>query len=146
MDSASLDADAGAYGVDAVVVAFHGYLSALAGDAGHAADGDQAVVHLGNLVLEQAGQEAVVGAGDDHLRVVVGVVDGLDNGAHHVALVEEVAGDLLVLGHEQLVLIVVQQEHLALPDLAHLAEDDLALLLLELGVDGVLLQVEDLGL
>ena len=97
-------------------------------------------------MLEQAGQEAVVGAGDDHLRVVVGVVDGLDNGAHHVALVEEVAGDLLVLGHEQLVLVVVQQEHLALPDLAHLAEDDLALLLLELGVDGVLLQVEDLGL
>ncbi len=50
------------------------------------------------------------------------------------------------LGQEQLVLLVVEQQCLAAPCLIDLAADELALELLELVVDGLLLQVEYLAL
>ena len=47
VDAATLDADAGSYGVDAVVVALYGYLGALARHAGYAAYHNQSVGNLG---------------------------------------------------------------------------------------------------
>ena len=46
-----------------------------------------------------------------------------------VALAVEVVGDLLGLGEDQLVFLVVEDQHLFLPNLVNLARDDLADLL-----------------
>ena len=146
VDSASLYADACSYGVDAVVVALYGDFRALTGDACHGLDRDESIVDFGHFLLEQAAQEPVVGAADDHLGVVVGVVDALNDGPHDVALVEEVARYLLLLRHYELVLLLVDEQHLLLPDLMYLSGDDFALELAEFGVDCVFLQVEYLRL
>ena len=57
VDAAALHAHAGAYWIDAVVVALHGHLGALTGLAHDALDGDQAVGHFGHLLFKQLGQE-----------------------------------------------------------------------------------------
>ncbi len=83
---------AGAYGVDTVVVALYGNLGAFARDAGHGADADEAVVYLGNLKLEEAAQELLVGARYRDFGVVVLVVYVGDDSAYGFAFAEEVAG------------------------------------------------------
>ena len=59
--AAALHAYAGSYGVDTVVEALNGNLGALARHACYAADGDDAVVDLGHLSLEQTLQEGRAG-------------------------------------------------------------------------------------
>src|SRR5690606_10406380 len=70
VDARALDADAGADGVHAVVVAHHGHLRAVAGLALDALDLDDAVVDLRHLALEQPLDEDGRGAADDDLRRV----------------------------------------------------------------------------
>ena len=146
MDAASLHTHTGAYGVDAVVVALHSYLGALARDAGHGADADEALVDLRHLYLEEAAEEVLIRARYGDLGIVVGVVDIGDDGAHGLTLAEEVARDALILGQQQLVFVVVEQQSLARPCLIHLAGHQLPFEVLKLGVDGLFLQVADLGL
>ena len=57
VDAASLDADAGSYGVYAVVVALDGDLGTLAWHAGYALDADESVVDFGDFCLQQSLQE-----------------------------------------------------------------------------------------
>ena len=143
-DAGTLHADAGADRVDAVVIGLHGHLGALARDADDLLHGDQAVVdlrnlHLEELHLEQLLEEGVGGAGqDDVRRRVVLHLHALDDGADGVVLLEALARDLLGLGHAELVAVLVEDEDLVLPGLVHLAGEDLAHLA------GVLL--EDIGL
>ena len=146
MDTASLDSDAGTDRIDALVVALDCYFGTFAWFAGHILDGDEAVVYLGNLQLEKPAQEARVGAGDDYLGVVVGVVDTFHDGAYHVALVEEVTGNLLLFRQDQLVLVLVNEKHLALPYLMDFGSDDFSFYLFEFGIDSIFLEVEDLRL
>ena len=63
-----MGADAGADGINVLVVAPHRYLRAGTGLAGDGADLDRAVVDLGHFELEQALDKAGVRAGDDDLR------------------------------------------------------------------------------
>ncbi len=86
-------------------------------------------MYLGHLLFKQAAQESFVGTAHDDFGITVGVVHTLYDGAYHVALVEEVGRYLLFLGHYQLVLVLVHEQHLALPYLVHLAGDDFALYL-----------------
>ena len=118
--TASTHADAGAHGVDTVVEALHGHLGALSGDASHRLDGDEAVGNLGHLLLKQMLKELTAGARQDDLRVVVLVVHTLDDGSHRLALAVLVGGNLLALGQDQLVVLVINEQHLALPHLIDL--------------------------
>ena len=106
-------------------------------------DGDQAVEDLGNLLFEQPLEELVGRARENDARLVVVHLDRLDDGLDRVALAVEVVGNLLGLGKDQLVLLVVEDEHLPLPDLIDFARHDLADLLRVLLVEAGLLQVED---
>ncbi len=112
MDAGALDAHTCSHGVDAVVIALHGHLGALAGDAGYGADVDKAVVDFGHFELEEAAQEILARARHCDFGVVVFIVDLLDNGAYCLAFAEEVAGDSLVAGEEQLVFLIVEQQGL----------------------------------
>ena len=99
-----------------------------------------------HLLLEESAQETLVGARHYYLGVVVGVLHACHHGTHHVALAEEVAGYLLLLGHDELVLVLVEKQYFAFPDLMHLAGDYLTFEGLELGREGFLLEVEDFRL
>ena len=145
MDAGTLDTDTGTNGVDAVVVALDGNLGALTGNAGDGTDDDEAVMNLGHLLLKQAAQEVLAGARNDDLGVVVGVVHLLDDGPHDIALAVDVGGNLLFLGKKQLVLVIVEQQHLTFPHLIYFTGYQLSLKGLELVVDSVLLQVEYLA-
>ncbi len=103
-------------------------------------------MNFGNLKLEQAAEEGLVGARNGNLGVVVLIVDIGNDGAHGFALAEEVAGYGLALGQEKLVFLVVEEQRFAAPCLVHFACHKLAFKLLELIVDGFLLQVEDTAL
>ena len=143
VDARTLHADAGAHRVDALVVGLHGDLGALAGDADDLLDGDQTVENLGNLLLEQPFEELVGRTREDDARLVVVHLDRLDDGLDRVALAVEVVGDLLGLREDQLVLLVVEDQHLLFPHLVDLARDDVADLLRVFFVEAGLLQIED---
>ena len=143
MDAAAAHAYTGAYGVDAVVEALHGYLCALAWDACYLANGDDAFGNLGHLGLEQALQEHGACARENDLGVAGAVVHARDDGTRGFALTEEVAGDLLALGQQQLVAFLVEQQHFLVPYLVDLGRDDVAYHVLVLVVEGVVLQLED---
>ncbi len=93
MNTRTFDADACAYGVDAVVVTLNGDLGAFARDASYGADADEAVVDFGHFEFEEATQELLVGTRYGDLGVVVLVVDVGNDGADGLAFAEVVAGD-----------------------------------------------------
>ena len=121
MDTRTLDTYASAYGVDAVVVAFNGNLGAFARDAGNGADVDEAVVDFGNFEFEESAEELLVGTRNGDFGVVVLIVDVCDYGTYGLAFAEEVAGDSLALGEEELVLVVVEEEGFTRPYLVNFA-------------------------
>ena len=143
VDAAALDADAGAYGVDAVIVALDGNLCLLARDAGHALQADKSVGDFGYLALQQAAQELVAGAAQVDFRLSVRVVHAVYDGLHRVAVVEKVARYLLVLRKQQFCAVLINQERLALPCLIDFGGHELALALLVLIEEGVVFEFED---
>ena len=143
MDAGTLDTDACAHGVDAVIIALDGNLGTLTRDAGNGADHDETIMNLGHLLLKEAAQEVLAGSGDNNLGIIVGVVHLLDDGPYDITLAVDVGRNLLILGKEQFVLLFVKQENLTLPDLIDFTGNKLALEGFELVVDGILLQVED---
>ena len=126
MDAGALDTDAGAHGVDAVVVGFNGDFGAFAGDAHDVADGDKAIIDFGNLGLEQALKEDGGGAWKDNHGVVVSHFDFQHHGAHGVTLAETVAGDLLGFRQHKLNLFFVKNQDFLIPGLIDLTHDDFA--------------------
>ena len=75
--------------------------------------------------------------------LVVVHLDRLDDGLDGIALAVEVVGNLLRLGQNQLVLLVVENQHLFFPYLINFAGDDLADLFRILLVKAGLLQIEN---
>ena len=126
MNAATLNTHARSNGVYALVVALNGNLGALSRHAGDASYADESVCNLGYLSLEQSLKECGAGAREYDFGVVVLVVDALDDGTHGLALAVHVARNLLRLGEDKLVVLVVYYEHLALPYLVHLTCDDLS--------------------
>src|SRR5690606_28704524 len=144
VDPGALHADAGADGVDAVVVADDGDLRAVARLAHDGLDLDDAVVDLGHLELEEPLDEHRRRPADHDLRAGAGVADDLlDDGPEHVALPVAVLVDLALLREHQLGL-VVDDEDLLPAGLVDLPDDDLADELGVLPVDVLLLDVADL--
>ena len=142
VDAATLHADTRSNGVDAVVVALSGNLCTLARDAGNAAQTDKAVGNLGDFGLEQTLQECRTGATQEDFRVSVGIVHAVDDGAHGVSLMEEVAGNLLTLRQQQLVVLIVNEKRLVLPSLIDFGRDNLAHAILVFVVERVVFEFE----
>ncbi len=145
VDTAATHTDAGAYRIDTVVIALDSHLGTLSGHACDLLDGNQTVGDLGNLLLQQTLQEGGTGTGEYDLRIVVLVVDTLDDGTHGLALAIHVAGDLLALGQDELVVVVVDKEHFALPHLIDLSGHDLADLVLVFVVKLIVLELQHLA-
>ena len=141
--AAAAHADAGSYGIHAVVEALNGNLGALAGHACDLSNGDDAFGNLGHLGLEQSLQEHGACAREDDLGVAGAIVHACYYGACGLSLAEEVAGDLLALGQQQLVAFLVEQQHFLVPHLIDLGRDYVADHVLVLVVEGVVLELED---
>lgn len=114
VDTAAMNTHAGADGVDAVVEALDSHLGTLTGHTGYLLDGDKAVLNLRDLTLQQTLQEGGTCAGEDNLGVVVLVVNTLDDGQHRLTLAVDISGNLLALGQDELIVVVVNEQHLAL--------------------------------
>ena len=111
----------------AIVITLNSNLSTLAGDTRHGTDSDQSVVDLWHLLFKQTAEETVVGARQDYLGIVVLIVNTLHDRPYHIALMEGVAGYLLILRHDQFVLVLVYKKSLAFPHLVNLPGDYLTL-------------------
>ena len=126
MDAVALHTHARAHGVDAVVIRLDGHFSPLAGHTHNVAYGDETVVDLRYLGLEQTLQEYGRSTRQDDDGVVVLQFHLEHDGAHRVALAEAVGGYLLALGQHQLYLLLVEHQYLLVPRLVDLANDYLA--------------------
>ncbi len=85
----------------------------------------------------------VVGTRKDDAGLVIVHLHTLDDSLDRIALAIEVVGDLLRLGQREIVVVIVADQHLALPHLIDLAGDDLAHLLRILLEECGLFQIED---
>ena len=145
VDTAAAHTDACTYRIDTVVIALDCHLGTLSGHARDLLDGNQTVGDLGNLLFQQTLQEGRAGTGENDLRIVVLVVDTLDDGTHGLALTIHVTGDLLALGQDEFVVVIVDEEHLALPHLIDLSGHDLTDLVLVFVVKLIVLQLQHLA-
>ena len=97
-----MGADAGRDGVDVGVLGPDSHLGAGAGLAADGLDLDGAVVDLRHFQLEQALDEAGVGAADHDAGAALACHDIHDVDLQHLALGVDLAGDLLVAGQDGL--------------------------------------------
>ena len=144
MHTATLHTHAGSYGINTVVVALNGNLCALTRHAGNLLNGDQSVVDLGHLSLQQTLQEHGARTAQDDLRVVVLVGHLMDDGTNGLTLAILVGRDLLRLRQDQLVVLIINEQHLTLPYLIDLTAHDLSYTILVLVVQAVVFQFENL--
>ena len=135
---------AGSYGIDTVVITLDSHLGTFTRHTGYATDGNQTVVNLRNLSLEQALKEQIRGTAQNDARIVVLVLHFLDNGTDGLALVVVVGRNLLTLRQVELVALIVDEQHLALPNLVNLSADNLSDLVLVFLVQRVVLQLQNL--
>ena len=142
MHTTTLHAHTGTYRVDTVVETFHGHLGALARHAGYLLDGYQAIVDFRHLGFQEALQEAGTGTAEDNFRIVVLVIHPLDDGPYSLALAVNVCGNLLRLRQYQLVVLIIHQQHLALPDLIDLGRNHLTHLVLIFIIERIVLQFQ----
>ena len=143
MDAGTLHPHASPYWIDAVIVRLHRNFGALTGGADNLFDRDQAIVNLWDLHLEQALQEFGSRSAQNDARRVVAQLHCRHNGLHRVSFFEEIPWDLVLPWHDHLVVLVVHKQHFTLPNLVHLGGHHLPDALLVLGVQCVLLHVED---
>src|SRR5437773_2082790 len=143
LDARAAQAHAGADGVHVALGGGHRDLGALAALARRRLDDDDPLLDLGDLRLEEPREVARVCARERDLRAL-GRAPHLEHvGAHAVARVVALPGDLLALGQDRLRLADLQ-DHVALLDPVHDAAEDLAFLADELRVDALALGVADL--
>ena len=133
--TATLNTYAGSYWIDTVVVALNSHLGTVARDTGHTLDGNQSVLNLRYLSLEQTLQEYRACTREDDTRVVVLVLYLLYYGTYGLALVVVVARNLLLLWQVQLVTLIVNQQYLALPNLVNFTANYLVNLIIVLLVE-----------
>ena len=143
LDAHALHADAGADRVDVLVAGHDGDLGALAGLAGDGANGDGAVVDLGDFALEEVLDETGRGAGDDDLRALGGAVDAQKDDTDTLADGELLEAGLLALGHAGFGLAEVEDDVHRLEALDRRVEN-LAGAVVVLVEDGVALGFADL--
>src|SRR5712691_6517654 len=142
LDARAAEPHAGADGIDVALGGDHRHLGALPRLPRRRLDLHDALGDLGNLRLEKPHEKAGVRAREEDLRPFGRLLDLLHVGAHPVVGVVALAGNLLALGDNRLRLAQVH-DHVALLDAVDGAADDLALLVDEVGVDGITLGVAD---
>ena len=143
MNTATPHSHTGSNGVYAVVEALYGYFGTLTGHTGNLTDGYQTIGNLRNLSLKESLQEHRACTREYNLRIIVLVVHTGNDGTYGLALAVLVAVYLFRLGKYQLVVLVVDDENLALPYLIYLARNHLTHTVLVLVVQRVVLQLKN---
>ena len=144
MHAATFHTYASTYGINTLIVTLHGNLCTLSRHTGDALHRDQTVGNLGNLSLQQTLQEYGTGTAQDNLRVVILVGHLMDHRTDGLSLVILVVGNLLRLRQDELVVLIIHQQHLALPNLIHLTGNHLAHTILILIIKRIVNQFEHL--
>ena len=93
-------ANACALGVDALAGGGDGDLRAMSGFTGDGLDLDEALLNLGNLTLEEAGDEVGVSARQGDTRAALGALNAHDVGADAVAVSVGLTRDLFAVGQD----------------------------------------------
>ena len=126
MYARTLHAYACAYGVDALVVALYSHLGAFARYAYYLLDGDEAVENLGHFHLEEPFEEGGRCPREGDARGAVLHLHVADDSLQSVALAEEVARYLLLLGQGEVVAVFVADKDFSFPYLIYLARNHFA--------------------
>ena len=130
--------------VDALVITLNCNLCSLTRHASHTLNGYEAISNLWHLSLKQTLKEHRTCTTQNNLRIVVLVVNAKDNGTQGLALAILVFLYLLTLRQNQFVVLVINEQHLALPHLINLGADNLTHAILILIVERVVLQLKNL--
>src|SRR5690606_32137440 len=104
----------------------YGYFGTLAGLTHNFFNGDQTVINLWYLVLEQALQECRRCTGKNDFRITVHDLNTLYHSTHYITFAVTVFRDLLTFRDQQFVFFLVEQQHLAVPYLVYLTGNNLA--------------------
>ena len=132
------------YRVDALVEAFYSNLSTLTWHTSNSANSDKSVGNLRNLSFEKTLKEFRAGTRKDNLWIVVLVVYTLNNGADSLTLTILVSRNLLCLRQDKLVVLIVNNENLALPYLVNLSCNNLTYAILIFIVKRIVLKLKNL--
>ena len=143
LDARAALADGGADRVEAFLARGDGDLRAAAGLAGDRLDLDRAAVDLGHLELEQAAQEALVGAADEDLRPAAGAADLEDERLDVLADAVVLERRLLGGGEDRLDVLADVEDDRPRLDPVDRAGDQLAFAVRELVEDLVALDLAD---
>ena len=97
MYTTTFNTNTSAYGIDAVVEAFHSHLGTFSWHTGHLTDGNQSISNLGHLSLKQTLQELRTGTAQHDTGVVVLVLHFLHHGTDGLTLAIAVRRNLVTL-------------------------------------------------
>ena len=125
-DAGAFHADACSDRVNPVVIRLYGNFRPLPRDTHNLLDGDETVVNLRNLSLEEFRKELVGNARKRDNRSRVPHLHGLDDGLHGVTLLEVLARNLLHLRKFQFIALVVKENNLLSPGLMNLSGEELS--------------------
>ena len=135
MHTATLHANASAYWIDTIIVTLDSNLCTLTRHTGNTTNGNQTILNLRNLCFKHTLQELVRGTRDDNAWIVVLVLHLLNNGTDGLTFTIVVSRNLLTLWQVELVTLIIDEQHFALPHLINLSTDNLANLVLILLVE-----------
>ena len=126
----------------AVIKALDSYLGTFSRHAGNLANGNQSVIDFRHLSLKQTFKEHRTCTRKDNLRIVVLVVYTQNNGTNSLALAIDISRNLLTLRKNQLVVLIVNDKHLTLPNLINLTRNNLSYAILVFIIERIVLQFQ----
>ena len=125
MNAATLNTYTCTNRVDTLIECFNSNLSTLSRKTGDTADCNQTVCNLRNLSLQQALQEDWSSTAQDNLWIIVLVVYTKDDRTNSLTLAVSITRNLLSLRQHELVVLIIYNQNLALPNLINLTRDNL---------------------
>ena len=126
MYAASPYSHARSYGINSLVIAFHGDFCPFARNTCGFLYGDKSVGYFGHLTFEQTNQKFGSGSAQINLGIVVGILHTVNNSSDGLSFAEEIAGNLLTFGKKHFVALIVHNEHFVFPNLIYFAAHNFA--------------------
>jgi len=135
---------ASSYRIDTIVIRFNGNFSTLSRNTGNRSYQNQTVVNFGHFELEKTAKKFIGRAGYQNFRIVVLVIDFQHDSPHGLTLPVKIRRYLFGFRQQQLITVVIDQQHLLFPNLVNFGTYQFAYFIFISIVYGIFLQIENL--
>ena len=144
VNTATLHANTSSNWVDTLIKAFNSNLCAFSRKASNTTDSDQALCNLRNFSLQQTLQESRSCTAQDNLRIIVIIINAVDDCTNGLALTIHIARNLLCLRQDKFIVLIVYDKYLTLPNLVNFTRNDLSYTILVLIEKRIVFQLKNL--